>query len=99
MNEPDTQSGAGRMSPFTSEPVVPPMTFIVRLSATAAGRAIGIVEHPGTGRKERFEGLDGLAEVIAALSSSVGGPRLSRVGDPSSTRQQGGNGDEDCTGT
>ena len=52
------------------------MTFIVRVTATAAGPVVGVVEHPGTGRKERFEGLDALASVIAALRASVGGPQI-----------------------
>ena len=77
-------SEANSTNRLVPEPVVPPMTFIVRLSATPTGRVTGVVEHPGTGRKERFEGLDALGLVIAALSRSVGGPQIS-TGDNSRT--------------
>jgi hypothetical protein len=69
----ESRDRTGRLVP---EPVVPPMTFIVRVSGTADDRISGIVEHPGTGRKERFDGLDALGPVIAALRVEVGGPQM-----------------------
>ncbi len=82
MSEPGTPHGPAEASPLDPEAVVPRMTFIVRFSATAAGRVIGVVEHLATGRKERFDGLDGLGQVLAALSDIVGGPRISRCTSP-----------------
>ena len=77
MSTNDAPEASDRPSSLVPEPVVPPVTFIVRLSATAGDRVGGIVEHPGTGRKERFDRLDTLGSVIAALSLSVGGPQMS----------------------
>ena len=68
--------GGDRSSSLVPEPVVPPVTFIVRVTATGGERVNGIVEHPGTGRKERFDGLEALGRVISARSLSVGGPQM-----------------------
>ena len=74
MSEPGAPAGSDDAKLRIPDRIVPPMTFIVRLSATAAGGVIGVVEHPGTGRKERFEGIEAISQVIAALRLSVGGP-------------------------
>jgi hypothetical protein len=73
MSERDAPTGSDEAKRLIPDPVVPPMTFIVRLSTTAAGGVIGIVEHPATGRKERFQGIEAVGEVIAALRLSLGG--------------------------
>jgi hypothetical protein len=77
MSTRDAPEAGARPNQLVPEPVLPPVTFIVRLSATADERMTGVVEHPGTGRKERFDGLDALATVIAALRLRVGGPQTS----------------------
>ena len=74
MSERGAPAGGDDARRLIPDLVVPPMTFIVRLSATPAGGVIGVIEHPGTGRKERFEGIEGISQVIAALRLSVGGP-------------------------
>ena len=71
MRDRDARPGAESPGPLIPEAVIPPTTFIVRLSTTAAGRVNGVVEHAGTGRKERFDGFDGLGPVLAALSESI----------------------------
>jgi hypothetical protein len=43
------------------------MTFIVRLSLDEAGRVTGIVERVRTGEKARFEGVGGIATLIARM--------------------------------
>jgi hypothetical protein len=43
------------------------MTFVVRLSRDATGRATGIVERVRTGEKERFEGIATIATLIARM--------------------------------
>lgn len=50
------------------------MTFIVRVGANEAGGIVGVVEHVRTGRKERFDGVETISGVIAALMRAVGGP-------------------------
>ena len=51
-----------------------PMTFIVRLGANEAGEVVGVVEHARTGRKERFDGVEAISGVIAALMRAVSDP-------------------------
>ena len=48
------------------------MTFIVRLDASQSGDVAGIVEHASTGRKERFQGVEAISGVIAALMQGLG---------------------------
>jgi hypothetical protein len=43
------------------------MTFIVRIGANEAGGVVGVIEHARTGRKERFEGVESISGIIAAL--------------------------------
>jgi hypothetical protein len=51
-----------------------PMTFIVRVGANEAGGLVGVVEHARTGRKERFDGVEAISGVIAALMRAVSDP-------------------------
>lgn len=53
------------------------MTFIVRVGANKAGGVVGIVEHARTGRKERFDGVEAISGVIAALMLAVSDPGCS----------------------
>ena len=48
------------------------MTFIVRVRANEAGEVVGVVEHAGTGRKERFDGVEAIGRVIASLMPAGG---------------------------
>ena len=48
------------------------ITFIVRVSRDKGGGLFGIVEHVRTGRKERFERLEAMGGVIAALMPAAG---------------------------
>ena len=47
-------------------------TFIVRVSRDDQDCVIGIVERARTGQKERFRGLEHLAEVIARMLTPEG---------------------------
>ena len=48
------------------------MTFIVRVRTNEAGSVVGVIEHAGTGRKERFDGVEAISDVIATLMVAVG---------------------------
>ena len=50
---------------------VAPMTFIVRVGASETGAVGGVIEHAGTGRKERFDGVAAISDVIAALLKAL----------------------------
>ena len=51
-----------------------PTTFIVRVGANEEGAVVGVVEHVRTGRKERFDGVEAISGVIAALMRAVSHP-------------------------
>src|SRR5262249_29607870 len=51
-----------------------PMTFIVRVGANEAGGVIGARGHGRTGRKERFNGVEAISGVIAALMRAASDP-------------------------
>jgi hypothetical protein len=53
------------------------MTFIVRVGENEAGGVVGVVEHARTGRKERFDGVEAISGVIAALMRVVSDPGCS----------------------
>ena len=44
-----------------------PQTFIVRLTRGEGGVLSGVVERARTGEKQRFDGVEGLAQVIARM--------------------------------
>jgi len=44
-----------------------PQMFVVRARREASGRWVGIVERARTGEKRRFEGVDEIGAIIAAL--------------------------------
>ncbi len=44
------------------------MNFIVRVFVAADGRLQGVVTHPHSGRKERFDGAAKLGDLIAAMA-------------------------------
>ena len=50
------------------EPVVERTALVVWVARDATGNVEGTVERARTGEKERFHGLDALAEVIARLT-------------------------------
>ena len=50
------------------------MTFIVRVGANEVGEVVGVIEHVRTGRKERFDGVEAISGVIAALMRAVSDP-------------------------
>jgi hypothetical protein len=62
-----------------TSPTATRMTFIVRLDASESGSVAGIVEHASTGRKERFQGVEAISGVIAALMKGLA---LSQRDDP-----------------
>jgi hypothetical protein len=44
------------------------MTFIVRLTVDGTGAMTGVVERVMTGEKHRFQSLDALRDLIAAMA-------------------------------
>lgn len=48
------------------------LTFIVRLTRAEGGVWAGVVERVRSGRKQRFDGMAGLAEVIVAMAEEDG---------------------------
>jgi hypothetical protein len=53
-------------------------TFVVRLSRAGGGRLGGVVERVRTGEKVRFDGLDALGAVIAAMLEKHERPERNR---------------------
>ncbi len=45
-----------------------PLTFVVRLTLGDGGVLSGVVERVRNGEKQRFDGVQALAEVIAAMA-------------------------------
>jgi hypothetical protein len=45
-----------------------PLTFVVRLTLGDGGALSGVVERVRNGEKQRFDGVQALAEVIAAMA-------------------------------
>lgn len=87
MSQPRDPAGSDDARGPTPDRVVPPMTFIVRVSETARG-VIGVVEHPATGRKERFHGIEAIGQVIAGLRAGTRGPdvEVGPAGTPGDSR-------------
>ena len=50
------------------EPIVQRTALVVWVGRDKAGNVEGTVERARTGEKERFQGLDGLAQVIARMA-------------------------------
>lgn len=46
----------------------PPLTFVVRLILGDGGVLSGVVERVRSGEKQRFDGVQALAEIIAAMA-------------------------------
>jgi hypothetical protein len=61
--------GEGDVTRQPGETPIRSLTFIVRVSENESGGLTGVVEHARTGRKERFEQLESIGRVIAALLS------------------------------
>jgi hypothetical protein len=62
-------------------PLAPPMALIVRLRRASTGHLRGFVEHPRTGAKEAFDGLDDVAGAIGRLLK-LDTPRPARPPEP-----------------
>lgn len=55
-------------------------TFIVRTARDEAGSLSGVVERVKTGEKGRFQGLDGMRELIARMVADAVGEGATRDG-------------------
>lgn len=53
-----------------TNPAASSTTFIVRLARAEAGQLTGVVERVRTGEKARFDGVEGIAAVIARMVSA-----------------------------
>lgn len=57
-----------------NDEVVAPTTFIVRARRDGAGGLSGVVERAATGEKGRFQGADGLVELIQRMLADAKDP-------------------------
>jgi len=58
------------------------LTFIVRLTLGEGGVLSGVVERVRSGEKQRFHGVAGLAEVIAAMAEREAAMQRQREPSP-----------------